>query len=137
MARLKNYEVEAICSTICNEFDKIKNKKIEEYKKIVQLDAESKTFLNLIVELKALEERVKDLRIQGMDLRKAIFEETACYYNWYNTTVDEIINFKAKKMLDSKFNKFNYNDVRNKIILASLDNNVNDIIDNILAEYND
>lgn len=135
MAKLRNYEIDAIYNVICKRITDLKNAKIAEIKKTVVLSEEAKLLLSLVKEYEALNNRRKEISELGEKLSKEIFKDNHGY--WLHATEDSILENEAKKQLPEKLKKSYCSDIKNKIIVANIDGNVEDIMENIIAEYND
>ena len=142
MAKLRNYEIDAIYNTVCKKLSALKDAKIAEFKKNIKLDKKSKQLLEIIAEYNALKDKERELFDCGSELYKEVFEEKSAY-GWLNTTEEGIIKYQAEKLLPKKLKNFNMNQwpyditIKDRIIIANIDGNVEDIIENIIAEYND
>lgn len=142
MAKLKNYEIEALYNTICKKIGALKDERIAELKKDIKLNKIDKQFLAAIAEYNALKERMDELSNLGYDLYKEIFK-TGGGYGWQHTTEDSVLKHRAIELLPEKLKEFDMNQypynttLKDRIIIANIDGNVEELIENIIAEYND
>jgi hypothetical protein len=142
MAKLKNYEIEALYNTICKKIGALKDERIAELKKDIKLNKIDKQFLATLAEYNALKERMDELSNLGCNLYKEIFK-TGVGYSWQHTTEDGFLKHKATELLPEKLKEFDMNQypynttIKDRIILANIDGNVEELIENIIAEYND
>ena len=143
MAKLKNYEIDALCNNITKKLREIKTEKIEALKGKIKLSKDAKKLIELAEEYHAVNERLKELDKMGVELRKKVFENTGYNYGWMSTKEDEILKYEAEKLLPEKLKEIsidNYRferNIRDRIIVANIDGNVQDLIDKIVEEYND
>lgn len=141
MAKLRNYEIDALYNVICKRITALKNAKIAEIEKTIVLSKEAKLLLDLTKEYENIEKRRQEISELGAKLSKEVFGDTHVY--WMHATKDGILKNKAEKQLPKKLKDFNQNtypycsDIRDRIVVANIDGNVEDIIENIIAEYND
>lgn len=141
MGKLRNYEIDALYNVICKRITALKNAKIAEIEKTIVLNEEAKLLLSLIKEYESLEKRRQEISELGANLSKEIFGDKYVY--WMHATKDGILKNEAEKQLPEKlkdFNQYAYpycTDIKDKIIVANIDGNVEDVIENIVAEYND
>ena len=143
MAKLKNYEIEALCNNITKKLRAIKAEKVNALKNKIKLSKDAKKLIELAEEYHAVNDRLKELDKMGVELRKKVFENTGYNYGWMSTKEDEILAYEAEKLLPEKLKEIsrdNYSferNVRDRIIVANIDGNVQDLIDKIVEEYND
>lgn len=141
MAKLRNYEIDALYNVICKRITNIKEAKIAEIEKTIILDEEAKLLLSLVKEYESIEKRRQEISELGAKLSNEILGDNHVY--WIRVTKDDIIKNKAEKQLPEKLKAFNkniypyYSDIKDKLIVANIDGNVENIIENIVAEYND
>lgn len=135
MAKLRNYEIDALHNVVCKRVSDLKEAKIAEIKKTVVLDEEDKLLLSLIKEYEALNMRRIEISELGEKLSKKIFETNPLY--WMRVTEDDILKNKAEKQLPEKLIRPYRADIKDKLIVANIDGNIEDIMENIVAEYND
>ena len=142
MAKLKNYEIEAIYNTVCKKLQSLRDEKLIELKKNIKLDKKAKRLLEMVAEYNALQDREKEILECGHALYKEVFKESSGY-GWQHTTEESIVKYKAATLLPEKLRNFNFNqwpyntNIKDRIIIANIDGNVEDLIENIVAEYND
>lgn len=142
MAKLKNYEIEALYNTICKKIEALKEERIAELKKNIKLNKIDRQFLATLAEYNALQTRMKEISDLGYELYKEIFK-TNSGYGWQNTTEERFLKHKAieflpEKLKDFSMNQYPYNTtIKDRIIIANIDGNVEELIENIIAEYND
>jgi hypothetical protein len=142
MAKLKNYEIEALYNTICKKIGALKNERIAELKKDIKLNKIDKQFLATVTEYNALQTRINEISDLGYELYKEIFK-TGSGYGWQHTTEDGFLKHKATELLPEKLKEFDMNQypynttIKDRIIIANIDGNVEELIENIIAEYND
>lgn len=140
MAKLRNYEIDALYNVICKRITNIKEAKMAEIEKTIVLDEEAKLLLSLVKEYESIEKRRQEISELGAILSKEVFGERVY---WMRATKESIIKNKAEKQLPEKLKHFKkdsypyYSDIKDKLIVANIDGNVEDIIENIIAEYND
>lgn len=143
MAKLKNYEIEALCNNITKKLRTIKAEKVNALKNKIKLNKDAKKLIELAEEYHAVNDKLKELDKMGVELRKKVFENTGYNYAWMSTKEDEILAYEAEKLLPEKLKEIsrdNYSferNVRDRIIVANIDGNVEELIDTIIAEYND
>lgn len=143
MAKLRNYEIDAIYNVICKRIAALKDAKIAEIKKTVVLSEEAKLLLSLVKEYEALDKRRMEISELGAKLSKEIFGINNYHGYWMHATKDGILKNEAEKQLPEKLKSFNkdtypyHSDIKDKLIVANIDGNVENIIENIVAEYND
>ena len=137
MAKLKNYEIDAIYNEVYNKVQELKEAKLKALKAKIKLNKKQTFLLHVLKELNELEERKTTLMQLGSDAYKEAFDTDYTPYWWHKTTEEDILNNSANKMLPENMKLENINNIRNRIILANIDGNVQELIDNILAEYND
>lgn len=135
MAKLRNYEIDALHNVVCKRVSDLKEAKIAEIKKTVVLDEEDKLLLSLIKEYEALNIRKIEISELGEKLSKKIFKKNPLY--WVRVTEDDILKYKAEKQLPEKLARPYHADIKDKLIVANIDGNIENIIENIVAEYND
>lgn len=138
MAKLKNYEIDAIYNKLYPQIVSIRENKLKELKETVKLDKKAKEFLYIIQELKELKIKCEQLESLGSSLAKEIFNINPkdYYYGWKGTTEEDLINLYAEQLLPNNLQNI-ASDLRDRIIIANIDGNTQDLIDTILTEYND
>jgi hypothetical protein len=142
MAKLKNYEIEAVYNTVLKKLNALREDKLNAFKAKVKLNEKAKKLVKLAEEYREINDRLQELDKIGTALRKEVFDGVY-NYGWMHTTPEDIIEHEAEKLLPEKLRKLNEkhyyynNDIRDKIIVANIDGNVEDLIENIIAEYND
>lgn len=138
MAKLKNYEIDAIYNKLYPQIISIRENKLKELKETVKLDKKAKEFLYIIQELKELKIKCEQLESLGSSLAKEIFNINPkdYYYGWKGTTEEDLINLYAEQLLPNNLQNI-ASDLRDRIIIANIDGNTQDLIDTILTEYND
>lgn len=138
MAKLKNYEIDAIYNKLYPQIVSIRENKLKELKETVKLDKKAKEFLYIIQELKELKIKCEQLESLGSSLAKEIFNINPkdYYYGWKGTTEEDLINLYAEQLLPNNLRNI-ASDLRDRIIIANIDGNTQDLIDTILTEYND
>jgi hypothetical protein len=143
MAKLRNYEIDAIYNIICKRITDLKEAKIAEIKKTIILSEEAKLLLNLIKEYEDLNKKQTEISELGAKLSREIFGIDNYHGYWMHATKDGILKNEAEKQLPEKLKSFNkdaypyISDIKDKLIVANIDGNVENIIENIVAEYND
>lgn len=143
MAKLRNYEIDAIYNVICKRIATLKESKIAEIKKTIVLDDKAKLLLTLIKEYEDLDKRRQEISELGTKLSKEVFDNLNYHGHWMHATKEGIIKNEAEKQLPEKLKNFNkdvypyHSDIKDKLIVANIDGNVEDIMENIIAEYND
>lgn len=143
MAKLRNYEIDALYNVICKRITALKDAKIAEIKKTIVLTKEAKLLLSLIKEYEALDKRRLEISELGAKVSKEVFDNVNYHGYWMHTTKESILKNEAEKQLPEKLKNFNkdvypyHSDIKDKLIVANIDGNVEDIIENIIAEYND
>lgn len=135
MAKLRNYEIDALHNVVCKRVSALKEAKIAEIKKTVVLDGEDRLLLSLVKEYEALNQRRIEISELGEKLSKKIFKTNPLY--WVRVTEDDILKNKAEKQLPEKLARPYCADIKDKLIVANIDGNIENIIENIVAEYND
>lgn len=142
MAKLKNYEIDALYNVVCKKLQALKEEKLVEFKKGIKLTKDEIKLLAVIDEYNKLREKEKEILALGNSLYKKVFE-TDHGYNWMLTTKDGILNRKAEEFLPEKLKAFSMNQwpynstIKDRIIIANIDGNVEELVENIIAEYND
>ena len=142
MAKLKNYEIEALYNTICKKIEALKEERIAELKKNIKLNKIDRQFLATLAEYNALQTRMKEISDLGYELYKEIFK-TNSGYGWQHTTEEKVLMHRTieslpEKLKDFSMNQYPYNTtIKDRIIIANIDGNVEELIENIIAEYND
>lgn len=138
MAKLKNYEIDAIYNKLQVQIAKIRKEKLDQIKESITLGDTEKQLLYIIKELSDLKIRTRQLEDCGASLAREAFNisSTGYYYRWQHTTEEELINFKAEQLLPDNLKNITTS-LKDRIILANIDGNVQELIDSILAEYND
>jgi hypothetical protein len=100
MAKLRNYEIDAIFNKLQAQIGKIKEEKLNIIKANVKLDDKDKKLLALIEEYNIITEKKEDLYKAGNSLAKEIFDiKDYGYFDWKNINAEKIIKHKANKML--------------------------------------
>lgn len=133
MGKLKNYEIDAIVNTIISKIEDIKRNKIEKEIKRQKLTQKEKNFLKLLDNIKLLENEISVLNKEAINMCDDIFGYP--FYGWKDSTERSILEKRVMKNIDPKYNEVD--SIRNKVILANIDGNVQDVIDEILKDYND
>ena len=137
MAKLKNYEIDAIYNEVYDRIQELKEAKLNDLKAKVKLNHTQNHLLLLLQEVEEIEKRRTELLELGATLYKEAFDTDYAHYGWTKTTKEDIITHVANKLLPEKMQVTNINKIRGRIILANIDGNVQELIDNILAEYNE
>lgn len=137
MAKLKAFEIDAIFNKLHSQVEEIKEAKLNEIKKNIKLSKKALELLDTIEKYNEAQKYQNELYNKGSNLAKEIFGLKGGYhYGWNSTTKEELINFEAKKHLPEKL-RDTIGDLRTRIIIANIDGNVQELMDNILEEYND
>lgn len=137
MAKLKNYEIDAIFNKLHAQIEKIKEEKLNTIKANVKLDDKDNMLLALIEEYNLITEKKEALYKTCNNLAREIFDiKDYVYFDFKSINTEKIIKHKANKMLPENLRDTAGN-LRDRIVLANIDGNVQELIDSILAEYND
>lgn len=141
MAKLRNYEIDALYNVICKRITALKNAKIAEIEKTIVLSKEAKLLLDLTKEYENIEKRRQEISELRAKLSKELFGDKYVYGMY--ATKESILKNEAEKQLPEKlkdFNQYAYpccTDIKDKIIVGNIEGSVEDVIENIVAEYND
>lgn len=129
MAKLTNAQLQAVINTIKSGVEKNKENLREEFKVKLQKDKSYKQLISLFEEKEKVENKAKELEIQGKDLANKIHNlvegdtYVRPYYNYEFCCKDLVINryvdYEIKKVTEIK--DIDYNSIKNEILVASID----------------
>jgi DNA-binding ferritin-like protein (Dps family) len=133
MAKLRNYEIDAIVNTIQNKYREKRDLKVKQIVDSIILDDNQKLLLAKIEQYNATQKALNDLEMELGDLYVNIFPDVY-KWGWRHTTADTIKERIARDTLKETFDIF---DIKNELIIHNIEgNDVANFIDEVLNRFN-
>lgn len=133
MAKLRNYEIDAIVDTIQNKYKEKRDLKVKQIADSIILDDNQELLLAKIEHYNATQKALNDLEMEVGDLYVNIFPDVY-KWGWRHTTADTIKERIARGALKETFD---IRDIKNELIIHNIEgNDVANFIDEVLNRFN-
>lgn len=133
MAKLKNYEIAAVLSTIESKYRDKRAAKVKQLVNSIELTEEEKRLINLIQEYTAYTEHIRNLENLLCSLYQTV-NPIGYRYGWRDLTEDKIKTEKASSLIKDEFNIQN---IKNELIINNIEgNDISNFIEEVLNRYN-
>lgn len=133
MAKLRNYEIDAIVNTIQNKYKEKRDLKVKQIVDSIILDDNQELLLAKIEHYNATQKALNDLEMEVGDLYANIFPDDY-KWGWRHTTADTI---KERIARDTLKETFDIRDIKNELIIHNIEgNDVANFIDEVLNRFN-
>lgn len=133
MAKLRNYEIDAIVNTIQNKYKEKRDLKVKQIVDSIILDDNQELLLAKIERYNAIQKALNDLEIEVGDLYVNIFPNEY-KWGWRHTTADTI---KERLARDTLKETFDIHAIKNELIIHNIEgNDVANFIDEVLNRFN-
>lgn len=133
MAKLKNYEIEAVLNTIESKYIEKRTAKTQQLVNSIELTEEEKHFINLLKDYAVQTECIKKLE-NLLCTTYTNMKPNGYTWGWRGLTEVEIRKEKASSLIKDDFN---IKDIKNELIINNIEgNNVSDFIEEVLNRYN-
>lgn len=132
MAKLRNYEIDAVLGTIETKYREKRAAKIQELINTIELNSEEEKLLNLIADYKKYNNIVKELEETTTKLYHSLYPD-AYRWGWRELGKEELKKNKVELLLNNDFNLYN---IKNELIINNIEgNDVTNFIDEVLNRY--
>ena len=133
MAKLRNYEIDAIVNTIQNKYREKRKAKIQKVANELVLTKQEKTMLKKIEEFKTLNDLTTKLEKEIGDIYQNMHPK-AYRWGWKGMTLEDLKTEIVDRQIE---NNFNADDIRNELIINNIEgNDVANFIDEVLNRFN-
>lgn len=133
MAKLKQYEIEAILNTIKTKYREKRKAKIQKVVNELVLSKQEETMLKKIEEFKTLKDLTTKLEKEISDIYQIIYPK-AYRWGWQGITLEDLKTESANRQIEDNFN---IDDIRNELIINNIEgNDVANFIDEVLNRFN-
>lgn len=133
MAKLRNYEIDAIVNTIQNKYKEKRDLKIKQIVDNIILDDNQELLLSKIEQYNAAQKALNDLEMEVGDLYVNIFPNEY-KWGWRHTTADTI---KERLARDTLKETFDIHAIKDELIIHNIEgNDVANFIDEVLNRFN-
>lgn len=133
MAKLRNYEIDAIVNTIQNKYREKRDFKVKQIVDNITLNENQKLLLAKIEQYNAIQKALNALEMEVSDLYVSIFPD-AYKWGWRTTTADTL---KERFARDTLKETFDIHAIKDELIIHSIEgNDVANFIDEILNRFN-
>lgn len=133
MAKLRNYEIDAIVNTIQNKYKEKRDLKVKQIADSITLNDNQELLLAKIEQYNATQKALNALETEASDLYVNIFPDEY-KWGWRHTTADTIKERLAKDTLKETFD---INAIRDELIIHNIEgNDVANFIDEVLNRFN-
>ena len=133
MAKLRNYEIDAIVNTIQNKYREKRDLKIKQIVDNITLSKEQQLLIAKIEQFNNIQKALNVLEEELGNLYVSIFPDEY-KWGWRHVTVDTLKNRYAKNTLKETFD---IRDIKNELIINNIEgNDVANFIDEVLNRFN-
>lgn len=133
MAKLRNYEIDAIVNTIQNKYREKRDLKIQQIADTIVLNEEQKLLIAKIEQFNNVQKALNVLEEELGNLYASIFPDEY-KWGWRHATVDTIKNRYARNTLKETFD---IKAIKNELIIHNIEgNDVANFIDEVLNRFN-
>jgi DNA-binding Xre family transcriptional regulator len=133
MAKLKQYEIEAILNTIKNKYREKRKAKVQKVMNELVLTEQEETMIKKIEEFKTLNDLTIKLEKEIGDIYQ-IMHPKAYRWGWKGMTLEDFKTEIADRQIEDNFN---IDDIRNELIINNIEgNDVANFIDEVLNRFN-
>lgn len=133
MAKLKNYEIDAIVNTIQYKYKEKRDLKIKQIADSIILNDNQELLLAKIEQYNAIQKALNTLEMEASDLYVNIFPDEY-KWGWRHVTADTIKERLAKDTLKETFD---INAIKDELIIHNIEgNDVANFIDEVLNRFN-
>lgn len=133
MAKLRNYEIDAIVNTIQNKYREKREIKVKQIADGIILNEDQKLLLAKIEQYNATQKALKALEMEIGDLYVNAFPD-AYKWGWKNTTADTL---KERFARDTLKENFDIRAIKDELIIHNIEgNDVANFIDEVLNRFN-
>jgi uncharacterized protein YktB (UPF0637 family) len=133
MAKLRNYEIDAIVNTIRNKYKEKRDLKVKQIADNIILNDNQELLLAKIEQYNATQKALNALEMEVSDLYVNIFPDDY-KWGWRHTTADTIKERLAKDTLKETFD---IHAIKDELIIHNIEgNDVANFIDEVLNRFN-
>lgn len=133
MAKLKNYEIDAVLGTIETKYRENRASKIQELINTIELNSNEEELLNLIIDYRRYNNIVQELENKIGGLYSHLYPNNY-RWGWRELDKEQLKKDKANSLLKDDLNLHN---IKNELILNNIEgNDISNFIEEVLNRYN-
>lgn len=133
MAKLRNYEIDAILGTIETKYKEKRATKLKNLINTIELNSDEEELLNLIIDYKRYNNIAQELEKKIGELYSYLYPNDY-RWGWRELNKEQLKKNKANSLLKDDLNLHN---IKNELILNNIEgNDISNFIEEVLNRYN-
>lgn len=133
MAKLRNYEIDAILGTIKTKYTEKRATKLKNLINTIELNSNEEELLNLIIDYRRYNNIAQELEKKIGELYSYLYPNNYIW-RWRELDKEQLKKDKANSLLKDDLNLHN---IKNELILSNIEgNNISNFIEEVLNRYN-
>ena len=133
MAKLRNYEIDAILGTIETKYREKRATKLKNLINTIELNSNEEELLNLIIDYRRYNNIAQELEKKICELYSYLYPNNY-RWGWKELDKEQLKKNKADSLLKDDLNLHN---IKNELILSNIEgNDISNFIEEILNRYN-
>ena len=133
MAKLRNYEIDAILGTIETKYREKRATKLKNLINTIELNSNEEELLNLIIDYRRYNNIAQELEKKICELYSYLYPNNY-RWGWREVDKEQLKKDKANSLLKDDLNLHN---IKNELILSNIEgNNISNFIEEVLNRYN-
>lgn len=133
MAKLRNYEIDAILGTIETKYREKRATKLKNLINTIELNSNEEELLNLIIDYRRYNNIAQELEKKICELYSYLYPNNY-RWGWREVDKEQLKKDKANSLLKDDLNLHN---IKNELILSNIEgNDISNFIEEVLNRYN-
>lgn len=133
MAKLRNYEIDAILGTIETKYREKRATKLKNLINTIELNSNEEELLNLIIDYRRYNNIAQELEKKIGELYSYLYPNNY-RWGWRELDKEQLKKDKANSLLKDDLNLYN---IKNELILSNIEgNDISNFIEEVLNRYN-